>query len=1240
MMAAVDSAPATVSITVTAVNDAPVANNDTGGVNEGASSIINLRANDSDAETASNALTVTNISAASNGSIVNNNDGTVTYSHNGSETLSDSFTYTINDGSVDSAPATVSITVTAVNDAPVANNDTGVVNEGASTIINLRANDSDAETASNALTVTNISAASNGSIVNNNDGTVTYSHNGSETLSDSFTYTINDGSVDSAPATVSITVNAVNDAPVITSADNVSMAENTANNTAVYNATATDAELGNITWGLIDANSAFIIDSLTGVITIDDNSTLDFETFTTYDLQLSATDDGVPTQSDNILVTVSLTDVNEKPTLTATPTSKVISENAQVNDAITTIAAVDPENDPQTWTISAGNEDGVFGIDSAGNITIVDISELDYEVTTQYDLTIRAEDSTTPSIFETIDFTVSVSDVIENKVLALDALYGVNGTTTLNTYSYNSDDNIVSVLRQVDGKLLLVANVSFQGNDNVAAIRLNVDGSLDSNYGIQGRKTFNFVNNQLASKAILDSSENLYIVGTENNSNDYPFVLKVDNTGNLDTSFNTDGKFDFSFPESSFGQDILLHSNGFIYVASDGFSSAHSTHTLKMLRIDTAGNLVNLNSDSGFGEFDLFASFAFYPVGIAELSTGELVLMGTSDSANDTFQVDFATAVLNQNDFAQSALVTAKFDLAQLIDGSGASIDKVNSYSNFNNDSFLLVGASDYLGGPPESALLKVGVTNSAINVNSSFATSGALIDDIDGDSFEFSEIVTSSLDGVGNITFVSIANLGEDGENYFVEQLTSSGAFNPSFSSVVFRSNYTNKAKAQLIVDPSNDDLLLASTIDTDVNADINFRKLLNDGTEVLASTQTFNFTGSDETLVDIDLLQVAPNNSALWVNTDKPVALAETGGTLVLLDSDGKIDHGLNNGKSTTIGGGFSYGPTLELPDGSIIYTNYTKNRNTPNYLTIYKITDKNFTVDVNFAPSFGYAQIQIPPEVIVNDIAYDAFSNHIIIVGSAKDASDDVFIVKVNATDGLLFSGGDFVNGLVVIDVAGNNSETLNRIIPQGDGSLIGLGSLSVAGFSNPYLLKVDAGGALDTSFNAIGYKSYDLGTVGENITEEDLVQLADSSIIFNANNSTSGTSFVVKTDAEGTLDAAFASSGVLELDLGTSTTKVKDIAIDDNEGLYAVGHVTNVDDDNLVVRISSVDGTLDALFNAYTTPGYWVFDESSNDNLQKVLFDPATSHIILGDTLDGPIGLTDLRVRVFNYIQDDN
>ncbi|MBA6391508.1 tandem-95 repeat protein [Colwellia sp. BRX10-3] len=1231
----VDSAPATVSITVTAVNDTPIANNDTGAVNEGASTIIDLRGNDSDAETANNALTVTNLSSASNGTVVNNNDGTVTYTHNGSETLTDSFTYTINDGSVDSAPATVSIMVTAVNDAPIANNDMGAVNEGASTIIDLRSNDSDAETAANTLTVTNISTATNGTIVNNNDGTATYTHNGSETLTDSFTYTINDGSLDSAPATVSITVTAVNDAPVITSADNVSMAENTANNTAVYNATATDAELGNITWGLMDANSAFIIDSLTGVITINDNSSLDFETFTTYDLQLSATDDGVPAQSDNILITVILTDVNEKPTLTATPTSQVISEKAQVNDAISSISATDPENDPQTWSMIAGNENGIFDIDSAGNITVIDTTELNYETTTQYILTIKAADSSTPAIFETIDITVDVSDVIENQVLALDALFGVNGITTFNTYSYNSDDNLVSVLRQVDGKLLLVANISFQGNDNVGVIRLNIDGSLDVSYGIQGRKTFNFVNSQFASKAILDSSENLYIVGTENNSNDYPFVLKVDNTGSLDTSFNSDGKFEFSFAESSYGQDILLHSNGFIYIASDGFSSTHSTHTLKMLRIDIAGNLVNLNSDSGFGEFDLFASFKFYPVGIAELSTGELVVMGTSDN---TFQVDFATAVLNQNDFAQNGLVTAKFDLAQLIDGSGASIDKINSYSSFNNDSFLLVGASDYLGGQPESALLKIDVTNSTIVANTSFATSGALIDDVDGNNFEFSEIVTSSLDSAGNITFVSIANIGEDGESYFVEQLTSSGDFNVGFSSVVFRSNYTMKPKAQLIVDPSTDELLLASTVEINVNADINFKKLLNDGTEVVASAQTFNFTGSDETLVDIDLLTVSPNSSALWVNTDKLVGVAETSGTIALLDSDGKIDHRLNNGKTTVIGGDFPYGPSLELADGSLIYTNYKKFDWIP--FLIHKITDKNFTVDENFVPGFGYAQVNLPFGSEVNAIAYDAFSDHIIIVGTVVSEGTDVFVVKVNATDGTLFSGGSYVDGLVVINVPGNNSETLNRIIPQGDGSLIGLGSLSVAGFSNPYLLKIDAGGALDSSFNGVGFKSYDLGTIGENITEEDFVQLADSSLIFNANNSTSGTSFVVKTDTAGVLDGAFANSGLLELDLGTSVTKVTDITLDDSGSLYAVGHVTNVDDDSLVVKISSVDGSLDPLFNAFSSPGYWVFDEGSSDKLNKVLFDPLKSRIILGDTTSGPLGLVDIRVRAFNLIQDDN
>src|SRR5438093_8270395 len=91
-----------------------------------------------------------------------------------------------------SGTATVSITVTPVNDAPVANSDSATVAEGGtvtvldSTAASVLANDTDAE--ANTLTATKLSNPAHGSVTLNANGTFSYSHDGSETASDSFTY--------------------------------------------------------------------------------------------------------------------------------------------------------------------------------------------------------------------------------------------------------------------------------------------------------------------------------------------------------------------------------------------------------------------------------------------------------------------------------------------------------------------------------------------------------------------------------------------------------------------------------------------------------------------------------------------------------------------------------------------------------------------------------------------------------------------------------------------------------------------------------------------------------------------------------------------------------------------------------------------------------------------------------------------------------------------------------------------
>ena len=175
----------------------------------------------------------------SNGTLTLNDNGTFTYTHDGSETSSDSFTYKPNDGSVDGNTVTVSISITGENDAPVATADSYTYDEGSSNseTTSVLSNDTDAE--SDALTAVLVDDVSNGTLTLNDNGTFTYTHDGSETSSDSFTYKPNDGSVDGNTVTVSISITAVNDAPVAMDAAGTGSEGGTA--TAVLSATDVDS---------------------------------------------------------------------------------------------------------------------------------------------------------------------------------------------------------------------------------------------------------------------------------------------------------------------------------------------------------------------------------------------------------------------------------------------------------------------------------------------------------------------------------------------------------------------------------------------------------------------------------------------------------------------------------------------------------------------------------------------------------------------------------------------------------------------------------------------------------------------------------------------------------------------------------------------------------------------------------------------------------------------------------------
>ncbi len=221
---ALDATPNTITFDVTAVNDAPTLEQPTAvtvgenageqtvsltGITAGGneSQVLSVTASSSNAEL-TGPLSVAYTSPASTGT------AKFTPAANASGTAT--ITVTVKDnggianGGIDTTRRQVAVTVNAVNDAPVAQDDEATTAEDESVVVNVLANDSDVDNAT--LTVSAVKNGENGT-VKLEDGKVVFTPAKDFAGAASFSYTVTDGTLTDT-ADVAVTVNAVNDAPV------------------------------------------------------------------------------------------------------------------------------------------------------------------------------------------------------------------------------------------------------------------------------------------------------------------------------------------------------------------------------------------------------------------------------------------------------------------------------------------------------------------------------------------------------------------------------------------------------------------------------------------------------------------------------------------------------------------------------------------------------------------------------------------------------------------------------------------------------------------------------------------------------------------------------------------------------------------------------------------------------------------------------------------------------------------
>ena len=226
-----------VVVTVTPVNDGPVAVDDVITTDEDEAVVIDLVGNDTDVD--GDPLTIGTVTVpADQGTVVDNGDGTVTFTpaanFNGPATI----TYTVVDGAGGTDTGEAVVSVGAVNDGPVAEDDSSTTDEDTAVTVDLLANDTDLD--GDDLTVISATVpADQGTLVDNGDGTVTFTpaenFNGEATIS----YQISDSNGGTDTAIHTVDVGAVNDG---TDAVNDDAGEVVVGNTITINALGNDTD--------------------------------------------------------------------------------------------------------------------------------------------------------------------------------------------------------------------------------------------------------------------------------------------------------------------------------------------------------------------------------------------------------------------------------------------------------------------------------------------------------------------------------------------------------------------------------------------------------------------------------------------------------------------------------------------------------------------------------------------------------------------------------------------------------------------------------------------------------------------------------------------------------------------------------------------------------------------------------------------------------------------------------------
>ncbi|HHG3491716.1 TPA: tandem-95 repeat protein [Vibrio parahaemolyticus] len=577
-----------------------------------------------------------------NGTVSVNPDGSVTYTPNDNYHGTDSFTYIVTSGGV-SESTTVSVDVTPVNDAPVAKDDTAITDEDTPVTIDVLPNDTDID--GDKLSIQSASVPETQGKVEIVDGKLVFTpaenfHGDAE-----ITYTITDGAL-TDQATVNVTVNAVNDTPVVESSiADQTLAEDFTPYTIDLNTAFSDVDNvdGELTFS-VSGNSNIQVAIVNGIATFTPTAAWNGSEALTF----TATDPSGESVSQTVNFTVaSVADiVADKATVVEdTPTIiKVLGNDTFEGDG--KVVSLDANNGPANGTVSVNPDgsvtytpnDNYHGADSFTYIVtsggVSESTTVEVNVTPVNDAPVAKNDIST-----TQEDTAVTIDVLSNDT-------DIDGDTLrIDSASVPSDQGTVEI---VDGKLVFTPAENFNGD---AEITYTVtDGELTDEAKVS--VTVNPVNdaptikvdavesiteNAVSTDTVVatltvrdtDTPEDRLTVSLENNSNGY-FVLVGDEVKLTQAGVDAVNNDELDLKDLTISASV-----------SDGVNpTASDSDSLVVNRVNDAPTVENAIADQVLSE-----DFDAYTIDLNEVFKDSDSSLEFSVSGNNSIQISIVSGV-------------------------------------------------------------------------------------------------------------------------------------------------------------------------------------------------------------------------------------------------------------------------------------------------------------------------------------------------------------------------------------------------------------------------------------------------------------------------------------------------------------------------------------------------------------------------------------------------------------------